>query len=289
MQTITTYNLNISATTSKNWLLTQLNQINNIGNDIKLHFTINNGFIQNDCYLILVSFFNQLKANGKNIEIEFEGSNCNTHNYASRINFFTHLDVSFIEQFKRHNTSKSLIPITHIKEEVYGIPEGILNIFSNNFKMSDEDVYDFSFIIHEMICNTTIHSKSSSGAYMFMQRYQAKKELEFILIDSGIGIKESLSKNENYQHISNAESLKLALNYEVTCGEGRGHGLYFVSEFVKRNNYELELISGNNTAKIKNGTLELSQNPHWQGVILKIIFKFDSEISIQDILGEKYV
>lgn len=286
--TITQYDITIDQNVGTNNILEQLSAINLQDQEIEINFSLRYGFMISSTYLILISFINVLRANGKIVNILFNGENCQTHNYASRINVFEHLNIPFNENFRRHNTSASLIPITKVEKGVYDLSNDILNIFSNNFKMNDNDVSEISLMISEMLCNTTIHSYSEGGAYMYMQRYPALNTLEFVLVDSGIGIHNSLSSNEKYNNISNAEAVAESIVYEATSGNGRGHGLYFMSEFVKRNNTTLQLTSGDTTLLINNGSTTISNNYNWKGVILKIIFKFEANISLTEIMNEKY-
>lgn len=286
--TITQYNINIDENVGTKNILEQLSAINLQDQEIEINLKLQYGFIISSTYLILISFINDLRANGKTVNIIFNGENCGTHNYASRINVFQHLNIPFVENFRRHNTSASLIPITKIEKGVHDLSEDILNIFSKNFRMSENDVSEISFMIGEMLCNTSIHSYSEGGAYMYMQRYPSKNTLEFVLVDSGIGIHNSLLKNTKYQGISNAEAVAESIVFEATSGNGRGHGLYFMSEFVKRNNTTLQLTSGDATLIINNGSTTISNNYNWKGVILKIIFKFEANISVTEIMNEKY-
>jgi hypothetical protein len=247
------------------------------------------GFIKADVYLLIVSFVNNMRANGVKVDISLIcKEDCNAVKYASRIDFFKHLDIPYNETIKRHNVTGSLIPITNIANNVWGLSDEILSIFRGDFKMSEEDVQQLSLIINEMICNTTIHSKCKSGAYLYCQKYKgAANHLEFILVDSGIGINQSLQKNEDFIDISNKESVSKAIEYEVTCGEGHGHGLYFASEFVKRNNGEMILVSGDDRIVVKNGTVNGNTNHVWNGVYLKFLFKFDSVVSLVSLMEEK--
>lgn len=282
------HHITINNATTEYDLIKKLSEINTECLNT-LNLTITPGhFIKAPVYIILIAYINNLRIKNTLININFTGFNCTTHNYASRINVFNLLKIDFTEQFKRHDTSHSMVPITHLEKNTYHPPEQLKKIFQSNFNMNEGDIDQILFLIGETICNTTMHSKSSDGAYMFIQRYPANRTLEFILVDAGIGVKESLSKNPQYTNIPNIEAVQEILKYEVSSGEGRGHGLYFLSEFIKRNNCELTLISNENNVNIKNGMLQVSQNPHWEGVILKIIFKFDTDISIFDIMKEKY-
>jgi hypothetical protein len=247
------------------------------------------GFVIADVYLLIVSFVNNMINEGTKVQVFLKNeNNCLSLNYASRIDFFKHLNIDYKEKIIRHNTSGKLIPITNIESGVMDLSKEILTIFKNDFNMSQTNVDQMSLIISEMFCNTSIHSKSKSGAYLYCQKYKGKANyLEFILVDSGIGIKKSLQKNKLYGCISNKESVLKAIEYEVTCGEGRGHGLYFASEFARRNNGEMVLLSGNDRVIIKNNTINLGKNRNWNGVYLKICFKFDSNVSLADLMEEK--
>jgi anti-sigma regulatory factor (Ser/Thr protein kinase) len=197
------------------------------------------------------------------------------------------LGIDYNEKTTRHDVSNNLIPITNISG-AYDLSRDILQIFANDFQMSKTDIAQLSLIISEMFCNTTIHSKSKGGAYLYCQKYRkSRNSLEFILVDSGIGIKKSLQKNMVHQNITNKEAVSSAIRFGVTCGEGRGHGLYFASEFVKRNNGEMVLISGDERIVIKNNTVNSITNNHWNGVYLKFLFKFDSQISLDELMREK--
>jgi hypothetical protein len=258
--------------------------------DLKLTIDINcEGFVSADIYLMIVSFVNTMISEEKKVEVVFAyKDNCSAINYASRIDFFKHLNVEFEEKTKRHDVSANLIPITNIGRGVMDLSLEILKIFKNDFNMTPLDVNQLSLIINEMFCNTSIHSKCKSGAFLYCQKYKGKANyLEFILVDSGIGIKNSLRKNDLFTGISNKESLLKATKYGVTCGEGQGHGLYFASEFVRRNNGEMVLVSGEDRVMVKNKTINTGKNHNWNGVYLKLCFKFDSKVSLKDLMDEK--
>ncbi len=247
-----------------------------------------NGFIKADIYLLIVSFVNNMRHNRTNVNISLVYDvDCDAIKYASRIDFFKHLNIPYDETITRHNVSGNLIPITNIESNVWDLSAEILTVFRKDFKMSDADVSQLSLIINEMICNTTIHSKCKSGAYLYCQKYKAANQLEFILVDSGLGIQKSLQKNEDFKTISNKEAVANAVQFGVTCGEGRGHGLYFASEFVRRNNGEMILLSGDDRLVVKNQSVNSNTNHNWNGVYLKFLFKFDSKVSLDTLMLEK--
>ncbi len=269
-------------------LIKQFSKVNILENlDLTIEFECK-GFVKAEVYLLIVSFVNEMRSNGRTVIITLlNDKECSAISYASRIDFFVQLGIAYDDKNQRHNLSGILIPITNIESGVYDLSKEILNVFKNDFKMSEEDVFQLSLIISEMFCNTTIHSKSKSGAYLYCQKYKALNALEFILVDSGIGIKSSLRKNPIYETISNSDAVSKSIVFEVTCGEGRGHGLYFASEFVKRNSGEMCLVSGDNRIVIKNQAVNYITNDNWNGVYLKFLFKFDSNIPLNELMLEK--
>ncbi len=263
----------------------------NTSQDTELDIKYDSGkyaYINNDVYLILCSFVNEIKMNGKSIDITFPiTEKCKRLNYASRINFFDHLGLSYTEDFARHDTNGNFIEISNIKKGSFNISEQFEGIFKDDFGLSKNDIGNISFMIDELICNMTMHSKSNSGAYFYCQKFPSRQQIEIVIVDSGIGIANSLSKA--YPDLENAEYLAKCIEYEVTSGEGRGHGLFFTSEFIRQNNCEMSLISGGNMLKIENNKVNLYRNPKWDGVVLKLIINFGISNSIDDIVVEKYL
>ena len=274
-------------------LLELIKQLSKVDTTKDLDLTIKiicRGFINADVYLLIVSFVNEMRADGKTININLveEEKNCSAITYASRIDFFKQLNIDYDEKNARHDVSRNLIPIMNIPKGVLDLPKEVNDIFKNDFNMSPIDIFQLTLIISEMFCNTSLHSKSKSGAYLYCQKYRGKlNHLEFILVDSGIGIQKSLQMNEIHKNISNAEAISKSIEFGITCGEGRGHGLYFASEFTRRNNGTMILVSGENRIVVKNQAVNNITNNPWNGVYLKILFKFDSPVSLNDLMKEK--
>jgi hypothetical protein len=259
----------------------------NTATDTTLNIVYNYGrYLSNEVYLIICSFVNEIRTNNKVININFPITNQNkTLNYASRINFFKHIGIPYTENFNRHNQDGNFLEIENAPKGCFGIANKFRPVFENDFQMIETDIKDICLIINELVCNMAMHSKSSSGAYLYCQKFKTERKLEIIIVDSGIGIANSLSKA--FPRLTNIEYLNKCIEFEVGCGEGRGHGLYFASEIMKRNNCNFELISGSNALKIANKTLTDNDYPNWNGVILKLIVNFDMKITWDDLMDEK--
>lgn len=283
--------MNISISITRNTtiynILRTLNSYDNNGFlIINLSFSCT-GFVSASIYMILTAFINEKKALGHDVTVILDNKdNCDQLNYASRSDFFKAIDVDYNEYFTRRSTKGNLIPITNIPVGAYDLPNDIYSVFKNDFNINDEDVKSIEFIVEEMICNTTIHSKSKSGAFYYFQKYPQRRELEFILIDNGCGIQNSLSKNPKYSDLTNSEAIEKAFEYEVTCGEGRGHGLYIMQEIIKKIGGSITLISNKNAIFINEKGKSISEIEKWDGVYLKIIFKFGSDFTLKSIFND---
>lgn len=281
-----TLTLNIGRTTTYIDILKELNLYTDGNLTILLNFECN-GFVSSSIYLIITSFILEKRAQGNIITIQLIGNtNCNQLNYASRANFFKTIGFDRIEPFVRRDTSTSLVPITNIPINTYKVSDEITPIFSKSPNLSEDDKEFITLLILEMICNTTIHSKTKSGAVYYLQKYNNLNTIEFNLIDNGIGIKESLAKNSKYQNLSNKDAIIKALEFEVTNGEGRGHGLFIMKEIIKKTGGSFLLISGENSIFIDSNKSIIRNTPNWDGVFLKINFKFGEKFSLLDFYKE---
>lgn len=244
------------------------------------------GFVPSEVYPVVCSFMNEVKKQGyQSLCTSDVLHGCIVMNYASRIDFFKNLEIPYVEYFSRHGHSSKFIEITNAPKNCYGISHCFSEIFSEGFGLTEEEAYFVGFFIDEMIGNVTMHSKSESGAYFYCQKYPSKGGLEIIIADSGIGISRSLQRINPNQ--INAFYLSESIKFGVTNGEGRGHGLYFISEFLRRNDGIFELWSGGNYLKILHGHEVIHNCLPWKGVILKFFIKFDIKVTLNQLFKEK--
>ncbi len=247
-----------------------------------IEYTCSN-FVDPDSYLIIVAIINELKSIGKGVHVNFNTSQeCSTIKYASRINFFKHVGIDYEESFIRRNTSVSMIEITHICNQSYSVPDHIVTIFESNFGLKDPGLYSFIVLLNELICNMTIHSQSNNGGYMYCQRFPKKNIVNIIFVDCGIGIKSTL--NKLYPFYDNGKCLIESIKKEVTCGNGRGLGLYYFAELLKINKGNFNIISQNNSIFAEPNSVNLMENANWKGTIIKGSFNLNEPLDMNSLL-----
>lgn len=101
--------------------------------------------------------------------------------------------------------------------------------------------------VTELLDNINIHSEadlSQKASMYMMQYYPSKKKTHLAIIDSGIGIVESLKKSSHFNSSrEDKDYLKLSLEKNITNGKGKGNGLAMVREIIEETSSKLEIYS----------------------------------------------
>lgn len=232
--------------------------------------------------LCIVSLVKSLQKKGKDVIIECR----NDIGYLQRINFFKELGVDSEEFFQRHNASGRFLEVSHItKENALDTVNKIIKILEEQTESSTGVIECLSFCLWEVVDNIDIHAKSPIGGYTVAQYYPQKKFIEIIIVDTGRGIHSSLTKNPEYKDLSEEEAISKSIEQETTSGDGRGNGLYYTVEYIKENNGEFILYSGNYKLELKNGNMRTKGGPHWQGTLICIKINTDIPINMNNIFG----
>jgi hypothetical protein len=116
-----------------------------------------------------------------------------------------------------------------------------------------------TWCINEVMDNVLVHSKENTG-YIMAQYHKKSQTLAICVFDCGIGIFESLSKNQKHKPASEIDSLTMALQEGVGDGEGQGNGLYGLYQIVKENEGELCITSGNSSIILRKNELKKHEN-----------------------------
>lgn len=244
-------------------------------------------WIQVEFYPIFCSIYNELISLEKNVTIYFElPENCDQLTYAERMNFLRHLNIEYTSTNSRRPSAGRFIELRKLLPNSYGIT-GLNDVFRNDFEMNEEASNDLDLIINELICNCSMHSKARSGSFFYCQKYPSKRLLELYIVDSGIGIPNSMLSNSKYANNTKLEVLNLSLEWEEGSGNGRGHGLYLVSEFIKRNNFNFILHSDSFEISILNGRKIISESSFFKGVFIKLSIGYEVKVTMSQIMKER--
>ena len=134
--------------------------------------------------------------------------------------------------------------------------------------------------------NVHIHSGKPLGTAMTHYDDECKV-LRILIADNGMGIRASLSENEKFKDITEAEALKLCLEDTITDGKGMGFGLYTTSRLVNSIGKEFILHSGHHKLIMKDGQTTVIENGFWQGTLIYMEIGTSEEIDPNQIVDHR--
>ena len=143
-----------------------------------------------------------------------------------------------------------------------------------------------SYCLYEMMDNVHIHSGKPLGTAMTYYD-DLHKTLRILIADDGMGIRASLSENEKYRDITEAESLRMCMEDKITDGKGMGFGLYTTSRLVDSIGKEFILHSGSHKLIRKDGQTLVVENGFWQGTLIYMEIGTGEEIDPNQIVDHR--
>lgn len=143
----------------------------------------------------------------------------------------------------------------------------VINAMTSHFEIEISVLQALSYCLYEMMDNVHIHSGKPLGTAMTY--YDGPQHTLCILIaDDGMGIRASLSENEKYKDITEADALRLCLEDQITDGKGMGFGLYSTSRLVDSIGKKFILHSGTHKLVVEDGKTSVIENGFWQGTLI---------------------
>lgn len=268
-------------------LLNVLDKYKELSSNDTLYLNIDcNGMIFPEYLCILVSWIKFLEYKG----IKVVKKILNENDYVSRINFYNEIGYDYIENFNRHNGSGKFIEITRIDNtNTNYIVNNIMNVIKCNIELHDTVFDCLNYCLFEVVDNINEHSESPIGGYIVVQNYPQKNILKIAIIDSGLGIYNTLknSGKEEYKNINESDALKCSIKEKNSRFQKRGYGLYHTSNFMKHNKGIMSMHSGNSTLSINNGKIKTYSSGFWQGLIVYFNINTNKSVDINDIFDGK--
>lgn len=227
---------------------------------------------------MIVSAFSWAKEH--NIELRInEIYRFSDNHYPERIDFFRLLGFSIKKPLFRKFSSKGkfieITPISFDKEKEKTISpsvvDRIIDIFRKNYNVDPSIYKSLNYCLWEQIDNVQTHSGKKGTGYVVAQNYPTHNEIRICVVDTGIGIYDSLTKTDDsvFSQLTYKEAIKKCIEEKVTRGTGMGNGLYHSSQFALKNKGHFILYSGIYYIEIKNGKiLEVKRGAKWQGTII---------------------
>lgn len=162
----------------------------------------------------------------------------------------------------------------------------IITAMTSHFEIEVSVLQALSYCLYEMMDNIHIHSGKPLGTAMTYYD-NALQALCILIADDGMGIKASLSENEQYREITEAEALRMCLEDRITDGKGMGFGLYTTSKLVEKIGKVFILHSGSHKLVMKDGNISVVENGFWQGTLIYMEISTEAEIDPNQIVDHR--
>lgn len=171
-------------------------------------------------------------------------------------------------------------------ENIYNVYVDVVNTLKNSPDIELGVLQLLSYCFYEILDNVLTHSEKNTGTVL-MHYEPTRPSIKILIADDGIGIRQSLSENDIYKELSEAEALRLCLKDKVTDGKGMGYGLYSTMCLIKNAGIMMEIHSGTHILRTDGVKEEVSEASMWQGTIIYFELHTDREIDPNSILENR--
>lgn len=224
----------------------------------------------------------------------FSAANYQQHGYPAHMGFFQILGLNFGNSPGEASGSNQYVPINSLEldelrreaagkyEEVQDVIERKADDFARLLtRETGTDLQiTLTYALREVLRNVVEHS-NSDRIWFAGQHWQAKNQVELVVADQGIGIRQSLKRNPTLSISSDEQALRLALKPGISGVAYRGspqtrlghwsnsgYGLFMTSSLCSLGG---QFLIGSGTASLL--MEEHSETPlsmEWQGTMLRL-------------------
>jgi anti-sigma regulatory factor (Ser/Thr protein kinase) len=196
-------------------------------------------------------------------------------NYATRMHLWDAAGLEPPYEINEFDRSRSLVPVQAIKrmEDIDQVSKAFQVIAKHHY---DEDApNDFGTVISELLDNCYRHAERSKDLYGLacVQAWEHGNKGQLCIADTGVGIRNALSQNENYfDRLAHSNACEMAVEYGISGKLGKGHsgyGLALTKGIVDLNKGSLFVISGREGYQSKAGFQKrFNLESEWNGTLI---------------------
>ncbi|MBR3590948.1 MAG: ATP-binding protein [Alistipes sp.] len=143
-----------------------------------------------------------------------------------------------------------------------------------------------SYCFYEILDNVLTHSGKEMGT-IITHYDSANHILSFLVADDGIGVRASLSENNNYSDVTEPDALRMCIQDAITDGKGMGFGLYSTSLLVRDAGLQFVVRSGNHRLLVQNGVESIAESDFWQGTVVYLQLHTNREINPAEVVANR--
>lgn len=260
---------------------------------------------------VILSFIAALGLHVKTQNIQCEKFEAKSKHYFERMSLFKFLNISSGINIIEHEPSGRFIPLTQIKNsnQLTSFISEMIPLLHLNPRQAST----IKYIVSELVRNVLEHSRSTHGAIVSAQYYKKSNRISIGIVDTGVGIKETI--NRSYDADNDLEAIQLALTPGITgttrreggTEQNAGAGLFFIKSIATVNRDFFMIYSGDAMYKLlkipplKKSSLHADpfldrhscgkDFPYWHGTVVGIDISLDTtrEFStLLDLIRETY-
>ncbi len=229
-----------------------------------------------------------------------------TGGYLKRMGLYRFLGIESGVNIEEHEAAGRFIPLTQVKTS-----EDLTHFLTEMvplLHLEPSYVEPIQYTISELVRNVLEHAYSPEGAVVCAQYHKKGNKIRIGIVDTGIGVRESIS--DSYPATDDLEAIKLALTPGITgttrkiggTEQNAGAGLFFIKTIAYYNRDPFVIYTGRAMYKllkrnIGNGRVILKGNPfsdrhstetelpYWKGVVVGIDIGLDNTQEFGNVLA----
>lgn len=189
---------------------------------------------------------------------------------------------------KRYFGDSNTLPVIEMfdSESIHAVYRDIVNTLKMQMDIELGILQTLSYCFYEILDNVLTHSMKSCGTAV-MRYTPEKAKIQIMVVDDGIGIQRSLSENDAYRNISEAEALAQCMLDKVTDGKGMGFGLYSTACLIRQAGIILKLHSGKHILIYDGVEERIEETGFWQGTVIYFELYSNKEIDPNSVLENR--
>ena len=169
------------------------------------------------------------------------------------------------------------------KDNIYEVYADIVRTLHDYPEIELTTLQTLAYCFYEILDNVLTHSGKQIGTVVMHYDNNATS-IKILVVDDGIGIKQSLSENSKYKDISESEALKVCIKENVTDGKGMGFGLFSTMQLVRTAGVNLKIHSGGFVLIYDGKNILVKAADEWKGTIVYFELHSDKIINPDEVL-----
>lgn len=237
--------------------------------------------------------------------VTFDDINATSGHYLQRMGLFDLLGIESDRSITARDPAGRFVPLTVIKtaaEQTKFITDMMPLLHLDKTPRHAEAI---RYVVSELVRNVLEHAESPNGAIVAAQYYQKSNRISIGIVDTGVGIRRTIT--QSHRAWTDSEALRLALTPGITGTTEReggtstnaGAGLFFIKSIAVNSHDFFMLYSGEAMYKLHKRAGEVRylhvdpfDDPHalrdtlpnWHGTVVGIDLSLDNTKQFSDLM-----